>query len=218
MNKGAVASFMGTIPKPLAIAQTVPLGFSIGSMDDLMSMSDEALLAQSLSTPSAFEVLVARYQSQFLSRVQGIVGSRDAAEDVVQEAFIRVYRFAPRFKGESGSFRAWSLTILMNVARTHYRKVARGRESFAELTAEHYESLADHSIYEKEGHQEYAKEVIEKGLANAPEGVAEILKLAFIDDLPYAQIAEKLGTSVPAVKTRVHRAKAVLRDIIGSAE
>ncbi|MES2134642.1 MAG: RNA polymerase sigma factor [Patescibacteria group bacterium] len=218
INKGAEASHMSTIPKATAIAQTALVGFSIGSMDELMSMSDEMLLARSLSNPSAFEVLVARYQSQFLSRVQGIVGSRDAAEDVVQEAFIRVYRFAPRFKGESGSFRAWSLTILMNVARTHYRKGVRGRESFAELTAEHYESLADLSIESKEGHQAYAREVIEKGLAQAPGPVAEILQLAFIDGLPYAEIAEKLGTSVPAVKTRVHRAKAVLRDIIGSAE
>ncbi len=190
----------------------------MGSMEELMNMPDEALLARSLSDPSAFEMLVARYQTQFLNRVQGVVGSRDAAEDVVQEAFIRIYRFAPRFKGESGSFRAWSLTILMNVARTHYRKGVRGRESFAELTTEHYESLADLSIEAKEGHQAYAREVIEKGMAKAPANVAEILKLAFIDDLPYADIAARLGTSVPAIKTRVHRAKAVLRDIIGSRD
>ncbi len=202
----------------MAIAQITPIGFRIGSMDEFMSLSDEELLALSLSRPSAFEILVARYQTQFLSRVQHVVGSRDAAEDVVQEAFIRMYRFAARFKGEAGSFRAWSLTILMNVARTHYRKLARGRENFAELTAEHYESLADTGVFAKEGHEAYAKEVIEKGFLQAPEGVAEILKLAFIDDLPYAEIAEKLGTSVPAVKTRVHRAKAVLRDIIGSKE
>ncbi len=187
------------------------------SFTELTSLSDEELLQLSLSKPSAFEMLVARYQSQFLNRATSVVGSRDAAEDVVQEAFIRVYRFAPRFKGESGSFRAWSLTILMNVARTHYRKVARGRESVAELTSEHYESLPDLSIHAKEGHQEYAKEVIEKGLSQAPEDVAQILKLAFIDDLPYAEIAEKLGISVPAVKTRVHRAKAVLRTIMGPA-
>ncbi|TSD05818.1 MAG: RNA polymerase sigma-70 factor, ECF subfamily [Parcubacteria group bacterium Greene0714_7] len=207
---------LNALRRPIAL--TGNIGFSIGSMDEFMSMPDEALLARSLSNPSAFEVLVARYQSQFLSRVQGIVGSRDAAEDVVQEAFIRVYRFAPRFKGESGSFRAWSLTILMNVARTHYRKIARGRESFAELTSEHYESLADPSIHAKEGHQEYAREVIEKGLSKVPEHVAEILKLAFIEGLPYAEIAEKLGTSVPAIKTRVHRAKAVLRESMGSVE
>lgn len=191
---------------------------SIGGVDDVVSLSDEALLELSLSRPSAFEMLVVRYQPQFLSRAQNVVGSRDAAEDVVQETFIRIYRFAPRFKGEEGSFRAWSLTILMNVARTHYRKAARTRGSIVELTPDHYESLADHGVRAKEGHEEYAKEVIEKGLTHAPKDVAQILRLAFIDDLPYAEIAERLEISVPAVKTRVHRAKAVLRSIIGSKE
>ncbi len=187
-------------------------------LDDLSALSDEALLSLSLKRPSSFEALLGRYQSQFLARAQAVVGSRDAAEDVVQEAFVRIYRFAPRFKGEAGSFRAWSLTILMNVARTHYKKGARGREQFADLTTDHYESLADPSIAGKESHQEYAREVIEKGLTKAPSDVAEILRLAFIDDLPYAEIAGRLGISVPAVKTRVHRAKAVLRNIIGSQD
>ena len=188
------------------------------ALNAFLSMSDEELLALSLTTPGAFEVLVARYQSQFLSRSQAVVGSRDLAEDVVQDAFVRIYRFAPRFKGEQGSFRAWSLTILMNVARTHYAKAARARGSVTELTPEHYESLADSDAPAKEGHQAFAKEVIEKGLARAPQETAEILRLAFIDDLPYAEIAERLDISVPAVKTRVHRAKAVLRGIIGSKD
>lgn len=196
--------------------QEAVLSMSAPYMDDIATLSDEELLTLSFTQPSAFETLVLRYQSQFLNRAQAVVGTRDAAEDVVQETFIRVYRFGTRFKGESGSFRAWALTILMNVARTHYRKGSRTREHVAELTTEHYESLADLSIPSKEGHQEYAREVIEKGLKEAPPQVAEILQLAFIDDLPYAEIAEKLGTSVPAVKTRVHRAKAVLRSIIGS--
>jgi RNA polymerase sigma-70 factor (ECF subfamily) len=186
--------------------------------EDLLSLPDEALLELSLSRPSMFEILLGRYQSQFLSRAQAVVGSKDAAEDVVQEAFIRIYRFAPKFKGDAGSFRAWSLTILMNVARTHYSKGARLRGNVADLTSEHYESLPDTGVHAKEGHQAYAKEVIEKGLQKAPPETAEILRLAFIDDLPYAEIAEKLRISVPAVKTRVHRAKAALRGIIGNAE
>lgn len=183
-----------------------------------LALTDEELLATSLSRPSSFEMLVARYQSQFLNRARAVVGDTDKAEDVVQETFIRIYRFAPRFKGENGSFRAWSLTILMNVARTHYSKMARTRGRMAELTTEHYESLADTSEPTKEGHQEYAREVIEKGLEEAPQEVADILRLAFIEGLPYAEIAEKLNISVPAVKTRVHRAKAVLRTIIGSVD
>lgn len=197
-----------------AIAQTSVARFSIGVREDTQTLSDEALLELSLSKPSAFEALVVRYQSQFLSRAQAVLRDRDRAEDVVQETFVRIYRFAPRFKNDQGNFRSWSLTILMNVARTHYQKTARDRGHTAPLEPEHYESLADNSIHAKEGNEAYAKEVVTKALAHAPGDVAEILSLAFIDGLPHAEIAEKLGISTPAVKTRVHRAKAELRDII----
>lgn len=196
------------------IAQTLSSRFSIGVLDDFRTLSDEALLELSLSKPSAFEALVTRYQSQFLSRAQAVVRDRDKAEDVVQETFVRIYRFAPRFKSDQGNFRSWSLTILMNVARTHYQKTARDRGHTAPLEPEHYESLADNSIHAKEGDEAYAKEVMDKALAFAPTETANILKLAFIEGLPHAEIGEKLGISTPAVKTRVHRAKAELRAII----
>ncbi len=186
-------------------------------MEDLSSRTDEELLELSLTHPSAFEVLIGRYQSQFLNRAQGILRSRDSAEDAVQDAFVRIYRFAPRFKGENGSFRAWSLTILMNVARTHYRKAARDRGEVALLDPEHYESLADPDVT-KEGDQVYAKEIIEKALPKVSEDVRHILSLAYLEDLPYKEIAERLDISVPAVKTRVHRAKAELRKCINPLE
>ncbi|OGG44684.1 hypothetical protein A2841_00815 [Candidatus Kaiserbacteria bacterium RIFCSPHIGHO2_01_FULL_48_10] len=198
----------------MAVAQIDAIGFSIKTMEDLSSLTDEALLAFSLNRPSAFELLMARYQNQFLSRAQAVVRSRDAAEDVVQDAFVRIYRFAPRFNGEAGSFRSWALTILMNVARTHYQKNARERGHVAPLDPEHYESLGDASILDKEGHEGYAQAVIQKALSKVPPDVAQVLRLAFIEDLPYKEIAERQGISVPAVKTRVHRAKKVLRSVI----
>lgn len=187
-------------------------------MQDLSACTDEELLELSFSSPRAFEALIARYQTQFLNRAQGVLRSRDSAEDVVQETFVRIYRFGPRFKGDHGSFRSWSLTILMNVARTHYRKAARDRGEVALLDPEHYESLADPNDVTQRGDAAYAKEVIEKALPKVPGDVASILTLAFIDDLPYKEIAERLGISVPAVKTRVHRAKAELRKVIGTVE
>ncbi len=204
------------MPYSQTLSRVAPIGIwsSIGGVDDLLSLSDEALLELSLQRPGAFEILVARYQSQFLSRAQSVTRSRDTAEDVVQDTFVRIYRFAPRFRGEEGSFRAWSLTILMNVARTHYAKQARQRGQVASLDPEHYESLADLSVPDKEGHEGYAKEVIEKALALVSPEVAQILTLAYIDDLPYAEIAVRLSISVPAVKTRVHRAKAELRKVV----
>jgi RNA polymerase sigma-70 factor (ECF subfamily) len=198
----------------MLFTQTLANQVSIGVVEDTRLLTDEALLELALKNPSVFEVLLERYQSSFLSRAQGVVGDRDRAEDVVQDTFVRIYRFAPRFKGEEGSFRAWALTILMNVARTHYARGARDRGRTATLEPDHYESLKDDSIHAKEGNENYAKEVIQKALALAPKDVSEILTLGILEDLPYAEIATRLGITVAAVKTRVHRAKAAMRDII----
>lgn len=179
---------------------------------DLNAFSDEDLFERSLSSPSAFEILVSRYQRTFLERAQYVVKSKDEAEDVVQEAFVRIYRFAHRFEPRSGTFRAWAMTILMNVARTRYQAQARNRARVAPLTPEHYESLADPSGDDTF----YAKDAVERALTKAPEDVAAILRLAYLEELPYREIAEKLEVSVGAVKTRVHRAKKLLRDILGT--
>ena len=106
----------------------------------------------------------------------------------------------------------------MNVARTHYQKRARERGFIVPLEPEHYESLGDASAETKEGDTGYAKEVMHRALAQAPEEVAHILTLAFIEDMPYKDIAKQEGLSVSAVKTRVHRAKKVLRDILKAPE
>ena len=194
--------------------KTLPWAFGMALSEDLLSLSDEELLALSLKKPSTFEILMTRYQRQFLTRAQNVLGSRDSAEDVVQEAFIRIYRFAPKFRGEEGTFRAWSLTILMNVARTHYRKGARTRQVITPLEPEHYESLPDASAKEAV----YAKDEITRILGKVPEETANIIRLAYLDDIPYKDIARELGISVAAVKTRVHRAKQTLREVMSTLQ
>jgi RNA polymerase sigma factor (sigma-70 family) len=140
------------------------------------------------------------------------VKSRDDAEDIVQEAFVRVYRFAPKFSRDNGTFKSWSLTILMNVARTKYQKKAKERGAFAQLTDEHYESLAD----PVDTHGDFLdKDEVAKAFAMVDDETAKILTLAYIDDLPYQQIADIEGTSVGAIKARVHRAKAAVRNALG---
>jgi RNA polymerase sigma-70 factor (ECF subfamily) len=186
-------------------------------MDEPSTLSDEKILELSLTNPALFEFLVARYQRQFLARAQAVVGSRDVAEDVMQDAFVRMYRFATRFRGEAGSFRAWGLTILMNVARTYYQKSARERGMTAVLDPEFYETFPDPASLSSGEEEAFAKETITAALGKAPPEVARILKLAFLDDLPYKDIAEREGLTVAAVKTRVFRAKAVLRTIISKS-
>lgn len=175
---------------------------------DITQLSDEQLLEHSLGSPAAFEVLMVRYQREFLARAQAVVKSRDDAEDIVQETFVRVYRFAPKFAAAHGTFRSWSLTILMNVARTRYQKKVKERGTFAVLEDAHYESLAD----PVDTHGDFLnKDEVAAALAKVDGDTARILTLAYLEDLPYQQIAEMEGTTVGAIKARVHRAKAAVR-------
>ncbi len=189
----------------------VPLSMPVSDYDTL---TDEDLLKLSLKRPSAFEALMTRHQREFLARAQAVVKSRDDAEDVVQETFVRMYRFAPKFKAENGTFRAWSVTILMNVARTRYQKKAKERDVFADLEDKHYENLGDDRV-----HQNYLDiDSVERVLGKVDDETAEILTLAYLKGLPYEEIASIKGTSVGAVKARVHRAKITVRNALGETQ
>lgn len=179
---------------------------------DLTTLTDEELLKRSLSTPSAFEALVLRYQREFLARAQAVVKTRDDAEDVVQETFVRMYRFAPKFSEASGTFRAWSVTILMNVARTKYQKTAKERGVFARLEDDHFVSLAEVG---KSDHDAYLdREEVLQALGTVDAETAELLTLAYLDGLPYEEIAQRKGVSAGAIKARVHRAKLEVRNAL----
>ena len=118
---------------------TVPFGMD--TVNALQSLSDEDLLAEAEKSPSAFEILLFRYQQPFFYKALSVMKNPDEAEDVVQEAFIRIYRFAPKFNRQGGSFKAWAMTILMNVARTKYSRRGIERERTMPLLPEQYESL-----------------------------------------------------------------------------
>lgn len=191
---------------------TLPFGMDV----DYTTLTDEDLLRQSLKNPSAFDVLMRRHQREFLLRAQAVVKTRDEAEDVVQETFIRMYRFAPKFSEANGTFRAWSVTILMNVARTKYQKNARERGVFAKLEDEHFVSLAEVG---RSSHDAYLDaDEVRRVLNRVDAATAEILRLAYLEGLPYEEIAVLLDTTPGAVKARVHRAKMTARNLLGETQ
>ncbi|KKW47059.1 MAG: RNA polymerase sigma factor [Parcubacteria group bacterium GW2011_GWB1_57_6] len=136
--------------------------------------------------------------------------SPEDAEEAVQDAFTKMYLYADRYHAQEGAtFSSWAYTILNRVAYTKY--VARRKESGrrAELEPEHYESLPDASAEFLED-LSVRNEVI-TALAKLPESAARILRLQFVEGKSQEEIAEKEDLSIPAVKTRVHRAKKLFK-------
>lgn len=173
---------------------------------------DEQVLAASVHNPDLFVYLVRRYEAPFLRKARKVLYREEDVEDVVQEAFTKIYLHAGRFHKVAGaSFKSWGYTILMNTALTKYRKVMREYGRTAELTPEHYESLPD-DAHEESFKLELSDYVISI-FVKMPEHLSRVLELHFIRGLPQQMIAEKEKVSVGAIKTRVHRAKTQFREL-----
>ena len=177
---------------------------------DLDALSDVEVLTRSRREPELFSILVRRYEAPFLRRARKILFSPEDAEEAVQDAFTKMYLYADKYKEQEGaSFSSWAYTILNRVAYTKY--VARRKESgqVAELEPEHYESLPD-------AHAEFLEDLsvrneVLAALAKLPETAARILRLQFVEGKSQEEIAEAENLSIPAVKTRVHRAKKLFK-------
>src|SRR3989344_8346548 len=176
------------------------------STEDLGALGDAEVLARSRREPELFSVLVRRYEAALLRRAHKILFSPEDAEEVVQDAFTKMYLYADKYRPQEGAtFSSWAYTILNRVAYTKYRTAGIERGKRAELLPEHYESLPDARAEFLED-LSIRSEVL-AALAKLPETAAKILRLQFIEGKSQEEIAEKEHLSVPAVKTRIHRAK-----------
>lgn len=183
---------------------------AFSNTEDLGSLSDAEILTRSHREPDLFAVLVSRYEAPFLRRAKVILWSPEDAEEVVQDAFTKMYLYAEKYQPQAGAtFSSWAYTILNRVAYTKYKvkSVERGRS--AELEPEHYESLPDAKAEFLED-LSIRSEVL-MALSKLPETAARLLRLQFIEGKTQEEIAESEGISVSAVKTRVHRAKKLFK-------
>lgn len=177
---------------------------------DLSTLSDAEVLARSQQEPDLFAILVRRYEAALLRRAQKILRSPEDAEEAVQDAFTKMYLYADKYHVQEGAtFSSWAYMILNRVAYTKY--VMRRKESGqrAELEPEHYESLPDARAEFLED-LSIRNEVI-TALAKLPETASKILQMQFIEGKTQEEIAKTEDLSIPAVKTRVHRAKKLFK-------
>ncbi len=180
------------------------------STTELSSLSDAEVLARSKTQPDLFALLVRRYEAPLLRRARTILGSPEDAEEAVQDAFTKMYLYADKYQPQEGAtFSSWAYTILNRVAYTRYRAKSIERGKRAELLPEHYESLPDAKAEFLED-LSIRNEVI-SALAKLPESASKILRMQFIEGKTQEEIAEAEDLSIPAVKTRVHRAKKLFK-------
>jgi len=176
------------------------------------SLSDEQVLRASKKDPALFALLVARYEAPFLRKARSIVWSPEDAEEVVQDAFTRIYMYADRYQVQEGaSFSSWGYMILTRLALTRYQKLKSTNARFTDLDPEVYERISEEGSFLD---SLTIRDEVFMALAKLPEQAARILSLQFLEGKTHEEIAMSEGSTVPAVKTRVHRAKKLLKNAL----
>ena len=175
-------------------------------MQEVAALPDEEVLALSVEQPSLFALLVRKYEAPFLRKAQSIIQDPHGAEDIVQEAFVKIYVNAPKFKKQEGaSFSSWGYRILINTALTHYQKQKRQGVSGALLDDEIWALIPDKNLRQFE--KKEVADVVASVLTRMPPLLSRALTAFFIEGKPQEEMAKEAGVSVGAIKTRVHRAK-----------
>jgi RNA polymerase sigma-70 factor (ECF subfamily) len=178
---------------------------------------DEAALvgAARAGDASAFETLVARYERKIFRLAMNITQNREDAEDVMQEAFLKSYQHLGEFKGNS-RFYTWLVRIAVNQALMKLRKRRPNQFSLDE-TAESEEDVMPRELEDwgPSPEQRYAQtelqQILGQVIADLEPGFRVVFQLRDVEDLSTEETAEVLGLSVPAVKSRLLRARLKLR-------
>ncbi|MBI2609577.1 RNA polymerase sigma factor [Candidatus Giovannonibacteria bacterium] len=177
--------------------------------------TDEAILVAAKQFPDLFEILVERYQKPFLRMAGRILNSKEAAEDSVQEAFLKIYRFSDQLRQDNDSkFKSWAYRIVFNTALTHYRKTKRHAGETEYLDTMFYDVLKDKDIAGEMNSNILVKEILEK----MPRDLRELLEMHYLKELSYAEISREKNITIPALKMRLFRARELFRKLLESGE
>jgi RNA polymerase sigma-70 factor, ECF subfamily len=160
---------------------------------------------------AAFEELVRLTHRRVYSLAFRLVNDRSDAEDVAQEAYLRMFRGLGGFRKEA-AFETWMHRIVVNCAMTHLRR--RGR--FGDLLRD--EERADQPVPDRAQELTVDRDELSRGLAALPEGQRVALLLKDVYGLSVREIATELGIEEGAVKVRVHRARRKLKELLENGD
>jgi RNA polymerase sigma-70 factor, ECF subfamily len=175
----------------------------------------------------AFAMLVERHQRQLYRLALRMTGSEADAQEVLQEAFLNAYQKLPLFRGEA-QFSSWLYRIAANSALMRLRRKRRAPDALADQPLElqgprfsaegfldpsprgDWSQRADEKMMDRE-----LGSAIDQAVAGLPDDYRTVFLLKDVDGLSNEDIAGALDLTVPAVKSRLHRARLALREKLG---
>jgi len=186
--------------------------------DDLRALADEDLmqLVQRGQAP-AFEVIYERHAQAAFSLAYRIAGTRNLADDVVQEAFLSIWRAGGRYDRARGSVRTWVLGIVHHRAIDALRRAAvhETRRATDEGVAERVDAGVRTDV-EAARHDE--AQAVRAAIGQLPPDQSRVIELAYFGGFTHTEIAELLDAPVGTIKGRMRLALMKLRGTLDAGQ
>ena len=183
----------------------------------IVSLSDEDLMARVAEDDDrAFTELVGRFQGRVTNLISRVLNDRGASDDLAQEVFVRVFVHRRNYRRGS-KFSTWVFTIAANLAKNEIRRRVRRRNWFSldaltEMLNDSIPELADPAESRESGlEREQLQGEVGRAIATVPEKYRLALVLRDIEGLAYEEIAEVLGVPGGTVRSRINRARSMLK-------
>ncbi len=210
-------------PPPALDAGAQPPVRPAAMSDEAVREEDQQRVAQAQAGDiAAFEALVEAHRDKVYGLALRMTRSEADAAEILQETFLSAYQHLKDFRGDA-AFGSWVHRIAANHAlmRLRHRRVVQAaveelkgpefteRESLAEYPQRDWSRDAEGQVLDAE-----LGRAIQEATDRLPEGYREVFLLKDMEGLSYEQIAEETGDSIPAIKSRLHRARLALREAI----
>jgi RNA polymerase sigma-70 factor, ECF subfamily len=186
--------------------------------DDLRSLADEDLMQLvRRSHAPAFEVIYERHSQAAFSLAYRMAGTRGVAEDVVQDAFLSIWRSGARYERTRGSVRTWVLGIV------HHRAIDALRRSFvherrraSDEGLEERLETGERTDVEAARHEE--ARTVRAALDHLPSEQSQVIELAYFGGFTHTEIAAMLDTPVGTIKGRMRLGLEKMRHALGGGQ
>ena len=168
----------------------------------------------------AFGEIMNRYRTRLLNFIYRMIGDRERAEDLVQEAFIRVYRHLHRFD-RTKKFSTWVYTIASNLAKNELRNRSRSPLVFYQSARAQHDEEARPLQFEDSSTRpddmfanRHLKELVDQAVARLSPHHRQVFVLRELEGKSYEEIAEITDCNLGTVKSRLNRARASFAELI----
>jgi RNA polymerase sigma-70 factor, ECF subfamily len=170
-------------------------------------ISDQEIISSVLAGDrEAFRTLISRYSDPLYRHALCMTGSPDVAEDILQLSFIKAYHHLAEVRGR---FDAWVFRIVANGCKDWLKNIRRTHVSYEEDDQPSAFNTPDEELDRTE-----LRDDLDRALAALPASLREAFVMKHVEGRSYEEMADLLGTTVGALKMRVHRAREALQALL----